>query len=75
MSARRNALGRGLAASFSIPALIRCQSRRRVYTLGAEGVLSCFELENGALVWRRTLNRDYQVAQNFFGMLSRAESI
>ncbi|HEV3263813.1 MAG TPA: PQQ-binding-like beta-propeller repeat protein [Gemmataceae bacterium] len=40
----------------------------RVYTLGAEGVLHCLELETGKKVWARPLNEDYQVRKGFFGV-------
>jgi outer membrane protein assembly factor BamB len=39
----------------------------RVFTLGAEGKLHCFELSSGALVWRRDLRSEYRVPQDFFG--------
>jgi len=40
----------------------------RVYTYGAEGTLSCFDLETGRLLWRRALNRDLGAPQAFFGV-------
>ena len=39
----------------------------RVYTLGAQGQLHCFDIGSGALVWRRHLNAEYKVPQDFFG--------
>ena len=39
----------------------------RVYTLGAQGQLHCFEIGTGALVWRRHINAEYKVPQDFFG--------
>jgi hypothetical protein len=38
-----------------------------VYTYGAEGVLTCLSLADGAKVWQRALNKDLGVPQNFFG--------
>lgn len=40
----------------------------RVYTFGAEGVLTCLELATGRKVWQRPLNRDLGVPKNFFGV-------
>jgi outer membrane protein assembly factor BamB len=40
----------------------------RVYTLGAEGLLHCLELDTGKKIWARSLNRDYQVPKGFFGV-------
>src|SRR6266511_2460250 len=40
----------------------------RVVTLGAEGRLTCLELENGNKVWDRPLNEDYQARKGFFGV-------
>ncbi len=39
----------------------------RVYSYGAEGVLTCLEFETGKLVWQRPLNKDFGVPQGFFG--------
>ena len=39
-----------------------------VYTYGAEGVLTCLELNTGRKVWQRALNKDLNVPQNFFGV-------
>ena len=39
----------------------------RVYTLGAQGQLHCFDIGSGALVWRRHINAEYKVPQDFFG--------
>jgi outer membrane protein assembly factor BamB len=40
----------------------------RVYTYGAEGVLTCLELATGQKVWQRALNKDLRVPQDFFGV-------
>jgi len=39
----------------------------RVYTLGAQGQLHCFDIGTGALAWRRHINAEYKVPQDFFG--------
>jgi outer membrane protein assembly factor BamB len=43
-------------------------SGKWVYTLGAEGLLHCFELASGKKVWARALNKEYKVKQNWFGV-------
>jgi outer membrane protein assembly factor BamB len=40
----------------------------RVYTLGADGVLQCLKLDDGAKVWRRALHEDYEVNRSYFGV-------
>ncbi len=40
----------------------------RCYTLGAQGVLLCRELENGKLLWRRDTGREFKVPEAFFGV-------
>jgi outer membrane protein assembly factor BamB len=40
----------------------------RVYTIGAEGVLSCLDLKSGHLYWRRKLLEEFKIPQNFFGV-------
>ncbi|MEE2636834.1 MAG: PQQ-binding-like beta-propeller repeat protein [Acidobacteriota bacterium] len=42
----------------------------RVYTMGAEGKLYCFDLATGAGIWSRDLRADYGVRQDFFGTSS-----
>ena len=39
-----------------------------VYTFGSEGKLTRFDFRNGKIVWQRWINREYGVAQNFFGV-------
>jgi outer membrane protein assembly factor BamB len=39
----------------------------RVYTLGAQGVLSCLRLADGELLWRRNLIADFELDTEFFG--------
>ena len=39
----------------------------RVYLLGVEGSLICFELATGRVVWQRNINTDFDVKQDFFG--------
>jgi outer membrane protein assembly factor BamB len=40
----------------------------RVYTLGAEGMLTCVELESGKKVWQQSLRDKYKLRANFFGI-------
>ncbi len=42
----------------------------RVYTMGAEGKLHCFDLASGKVIWRRDLRAEYRVPQDFFGTAS-----
>ena len=39
----------------------------RVYTYGAEGKLHCLKLDTGQLYWKRDLNAEFKVPQDFFG--------
>ena len=39
----------------------------RVYTLGAQGVLYCFDLPSGHVYWRRKLAEEFDLDQGFFG--------
>jgi outer membrane protein assembly factor BamB len=41
---------------------------KHVITLGAEGTLSCIELETGKGVWRRSIVKDYKVPDSYFGV-------
>lgn len=40
----------------------------RVFTLGAEGVLHCLDLESGQKVWSRSLLQDYGAGKGYFGV-------
>lgn len=40
----------------------------KVFTLGADGDLSAFELMTGKQLWQRNINKDYQVQKGFFGV-------
>jgi outer membrane protein assembly factor BamB len=42
----------------------------RVYTFGVEGMLHCLRLSDGSLVWKRDINGEYKVPQDFFGTAS-----
>jgi outer membrane protein assembly factor BamB len=42
----------------------------RVYATGAQGQLHCLELATGKLIWKHDLQREYRVAQDFFGTAS-----
>jgi outer membrane protein assembly factor BamB len=42
----------------------------RVYTVGAQGQLHCLALEAGRVIWKRDLDKDYRVPQDFFGRSS-----
>lgn len=40
----------------------------RIYTFGAEGLLSCLDLSNGTLIWQRDTREDAEVPEAFFGV-------
>jgi outer membrane protein assembly factor BamB len=40
----------------------------RVYTYGAEGILHCLRVADGAVVWKVNTTADFNVIQNFFGV-------
>jgi outer membrane protein assembly factor BamB len=40
----------------------------KVYTLGAEGRLSCLELASGHKIWEQSLQEEYRMPANFFGV-------
>lgn len=42
----------------------------RVYTMGAEGKLHCFDIASGKVLWKHDLRVDYKVPQDFFGTAS-----
>jgi outer membrane protein assembly factor BamB len=42
----------------------------RVYTMGAEGKMHCFERASGTVIWKRDLRTEYKVPQDFFGTAS-----
>jgi outer membrane protein assembly factor BamB len=42
----------------------------RAYTVGAQGQLHCLDLQAGRLIWKRDLDKDYRVPQDFFGRAS-----
>lgn len=42
----------------------------RVYILGADGVFLCLDLGSGHVLWRRYLNDEFGVPQDFFGVSS-----
>ena len=39
----------------------------RVFTFGAEGRLSCLELETGRIIWSNDTGEDFQAPQGYFG--------
>jgi outer membrane protein assembly factor BamB len=39
----------------------------RAYSVGAQGQLHCLELQTGKVIWKRDLDREYKVPQDFFG--------
>jgi outer membrane protein assembly factor BamB len=41
----------------------------RVYTFGAEGVLSCWDLTNGNRIWNTDAKREYKAGKGFFGIV------
>ena len=56
--------------SISYPAGPRCTpviEENHVYTLGAEGHLICFRIEDGTIVWERELKQDYQTPSALWG--------
>jgi outer membrane protein assembly factor BamB len=42
----------------------------RAYTIGAQGQLHCLELAEGRAIWKRDLDKEYRVPQDFFGRAS-----
>jgi outer membrane protein assembly factor BamB len=43
-------------------------SEGRVYTFGAQGVVSCLELKSGRKIWTADLQKQYQARKGFFGL-------
>ena len=43
-------------------------SNGKVYTLGAEGIFHCLDLDSGKKIWGRSLNEEFTVAKGFFGV-------
>ena len=43
-------------------------SQNRVYTFGAEGELYCLDRGTGKPIWHRSVNKEYKVDQNHFGV-------
>ena len=39
----------------------------RVYVTGITGMFHCLDLETGAVLWKRTLQKDYNIPTSFFG--------
>lgn len=42
-------------------------SEGKVYTYGAQGKLHCLALETGQVLWKREINDEFKVPQDFFG--------
>ena len=42
----------------------------RVFTIGAQGQLHCLDASSGGIVWKRLLQNEYKVPQDFFGTAS-----
>jgi outer membrane protein assembly factor BamB len=40
----------------------------KVFTLGADGILSAFDLVKGDLLWQKNVNKEYKPAKGFFGV-------
>jgi outer membrane protein assembly factor BamB len=59
--------------TISYPAGPRCTpivDGGKVYTLGAEGMLICFETEKGAIVWQKDLPKEYNTKTAMWGYAS-----
>ena len=44
----------------------------KVYTLGAEGMLHCLDLKEGKKVWEKSLAKEYDLPESFFGIATIA---
>ena len=42
----------------------------RAFTVGAQGQLHCLDLPTGRVIWKRDLDKEYRVPQDFFGRAS-----
>jgi outer membrane protein assembly factor BamB len=42
----------------------------RAYSVGAQGQLHCLDLQSGKVIWKRDLDKEYRVPQDFFGRAS-----
>ncbi len=42
----------------------------RTYTVGAQGQLHCLDLAEGRVLWKRDLDKEFRVRQDFFGRAS-----
>jgi outer membrane protein assembly factor BamB len=42
--------------------------RDRVYLYGPEGMLHCLGIEDGKVIWKKDVNAEFGVVQNFFGV-------
>jgi outer membrane protein assembly factor BamB len=42
--------------------------RDRVYLYGPEGMLHCLRVEDGKVIWKKDVNAEFGVVQNFFGV-------
>lgn len=40
----------------------------KVFIYGVEGMLHCLDAEDGSVVWKKNLSKDFGVVQNFFGV-------
>jgi len=43
-------------------------TEKEVYTLGAGGEFYCLQRQTGKQIWHRSINTEYKVKQNFFGV-------
>ena len=44
--------------------------QNHVYIYGVEGMLHCLDATNGDVIWKKNLNEEFGVIQNFFGIAS-----
>jgi outer membrane protein assembly factor BamB len=49
------------------PRATPCIAQGRVYTFGAEGMLSCLNLEDGAMLWQVNTKTKFHAPKGFFG--------